>query len=74
MTAADRLERMAEQHEVVCGQLAQSMERIAELEAALRNIAAPTYGTEMHDTDAERADVYWGHIVRFQKIARGALN
>lgn len=47
--------------------------RIAELEAALNEIASPTYGTEMHDTDAERADVYWGHIVRFQKIAREAL-
>jgi hypothetical protein len=35
MTAADRLERLTEQHEVVCGQLAQSMERIAELERKL---------------------------------------
>lgn len=35
MTAADRLERLTEQHDVVCDQLAQSMERIAELEAAL---------------------------------------
>lgn len=28
--------------------------RIAELEAALREIAKPTYGTEINDTDAER--------------------
>lgn len=46
---------------------------IAELEAALRKIAAPTYGTEINDTDAERADCYWTHLQRFQDIARKAL-
>lgn len=47
--------------------------RILELEAALRQIAQPTYGTEPSNTDAERADIYWGHLSRFQRIAREAL-
>lgn len=47
--------------------------RILQLESALRRIAAPTYGTELHDTDAERASVYWGHLQRAQQIAREAL-
>ena len=47
--------------------------RIAELEAALRVIASPTYGTEINDTDADRADCYWSHLQRFQTIARKAL-
>ena len=54
-------------------EVAKKMLRIAELEAALRQIALPTYGTELHDTDAERADTFWGHINRFQSIARTAL-
>lgn len=29
--------------------------RIAELENALKEIAKPTYGTELHDTDEQRA-------------------
>ena len=49
------------------------MARIAELEATLQRISTPTYGTELHDTDAERADVYWGHIKRMQQDAREAL-
>lgn len=40
---------------------------------ALRRIAAPTYGTEIHDTDAERAVNFWRHLERLQKIARDAL-
>lgn len=32
------MEQLIEQHDVVCSQLAQSMERIAELEATLRDI------------------------------------
>lgn len=39
----------------------------------LTEIAKPTYGTELHDTDAERAHVYWQHVTRFQSIARQAL-
>jgi hypothetical protein len=48
-------------------------ERVAELETALREIARPTYGTELTDTDSERADTFWGHIARFQSIARKVL-
>lgn len=51
-----------------------AMARIEELEAALVTIAAPTYGTELSDTDAERAAVFWAHLTRFQNIARKALN
>jgi len=47
--------------------------RIAELEAALRQIAAPTCGTEIMDSDAELASVYRSHWLRFQLIARAAL-
>lgn len=47
--------------------------RVERLEAALRTITATTYGTELHDTDAERADRYWTHLQRFQTIAREAL-
>lgn len=48
-------------------------DRIAELEAALREIARPTYGTEINDTDAERASILGRHLVRFQRIALEAL-
>lgn len=48
--------------------------RVAQLEVALRSIAAPTYGTELGDSDAERAQVYWSHLARFQRIARDALS
>lgn len=46
---------------------------IKNLADALRRIAAPTYGTEIHDTDADRADTYWRHLERLQGIAQGAL-
>lgn len=48
-------------------------DRIEALEAALREIARPTYGTEINDTDAERADLLGRHLVRFQRIALEAL-
>lgn len=43
------------------------------LRLALERIAAPTYGTEIHDTDKEMADTYGRHLDRLQKIAREAL-
>lgn len=54
-------------------ELVDARKRIAKLEAALSQIASATYGTELHDTDAERADVYWRHLQRAQQISRGAL-
>lgn len=47
--------------------------RIEDLEVAMREIAAPTDGTEIHDTAEERAEIYWRHIARLQAIARRAL-
>jgi hypothetical protein len=47
--------------------------KLAALVVALSAIAAPTYGTELSDTDAERASIYWQHLARFQKIAREAI-
>lgn len=47
--------------------------KLAALVEALSKIARPTYGTELHDTDAERAHVYWQHIERFQRTAQQAL-
>lgn len=53
--------------------VAEMQKRIEKLEAAMREIAKPTYGTELHNTDEERADIYWTHLSRFQIIAREAL-
>lgn len=47
--------------------------KLAALVDALSKIAHPTYGTEIHDTDSERADIYWQHIERFQRTAQQAL-
>ena len=47
--------------------------RIEKLEAALGEIAANTYGTELTNSDAENNDILGRHLVRFQKIAREAL-
>ena len=47
--------------------------RIAKLEAALREIAANTYGTELCNSDAKNNEILGRHLVRFQKIAREAL-
>jgi predicted nucleotide-binding protein (sugar kinase/HSP70/actin superfamily) len=54
-------------------QAAEKDQRIAGLEMALREIARPTYGTEINDTDAERADILGRCLVRFQRIAHEAL-
>lgn len=47
--------------------------KLAALVDALSKIAHPTYGTEIHDTDSERADIYWQHIELFQRTAQQAL-
>lgn len=47
--------------------------RTDKLVEALEVIAKPTYGTELMSTDAERSEIYWGHIHRFQNLARAAL-
>lgn len=49
-------------------------DRITELEAALRRIAAPTYGTEIWDTDEERAAIYARHLEGHRRIAVEALS
>lgn len=46
---------------------------IKRLREALEIISKPTYGTELFDTDEDRAEVYWQHITRFQAIAKKAL-
>lgn len=46
---------------------------ILRLREALAKIAAQTYGSDITDTDKERADHYWSHIQRMQWIAREAL-
>ncbi len=48
--------------------------RNAELEAALREIAANTYGTELTNSDAENNEILGRHLSRFQQIARKALS
>lgn len=53
--------------------LREAADTITELEAALEQIAAVTYGTELNDTDAERADHHWRTVCSFQSIARAAL-
>lgn len=44
------------------------------LREALERIAKPTYGTELTDTDEERAKHYWTMLQVMQHIARKALN
>lgn len=48
-------------------------DRIAYLELTLRTISADTYGTEIMDTDEQRAEVLGRHLRRLQSIAREAL-
>ena len=62
-TAGDQIYQRTEG---VMMELDVAMRRLEKLEGAMRYIAAPTYGTELHDTDAQMAKIYWGHIRAFQ--------
>lgn len=49
------------------------LREVQELRDVLSAIAKPTYGTELHDTEAELASHYWSIISAFQALARKAL-
>ena len=50
------------------------IDEIERLREALGRIAKPTYGTELADTDEERAKHYWTLLQVMQHIARKALD
>ena len=50
------------------------LDEIERLREALERIAKPTYGTELTDTDEERAKHYWTLLQVMQHIARKALD
>lgn len=53
--------------------LRHAYDRIADLEEALRAIAANTYGTELCNTAEENLYIVSRHLSRHQQIARDAL-
>jgi hypothetical protein len=48
-------------------------QRVAELEAALREIDKVHYGLDLDDTDEERGDYWSALVLRYRSIARKSL-
>jgi hypothetical protein len=48
-------------------------DEIERLRDYLTRIAVPTYGSELHSSDKELADIYWTHLKALQYLAREAL-
>ena len=61
-------------HVIEASALDAANKRIAELEAALKNISAISYGTESLWEDAEWLEWYSKEVGRLKDIAKSALN
>jgi hypothetical protein len=72
--AADTITRLTAEVEQNAIDLEEYRRDVERLRAALKEIAKPTYGTEFHMSDEDRADILGRHLFAKQDLARAALS